>query len=105
MVTTLGLLTAIKTCDWYRYDGDPYDDNTFYATAGTTGPDAIDLRCALTAERLPSLIEYRYVGTDDWLTTGFTAIMRYDASREHETDGEGYEFVPYYVTELASTTL
>jgi len=111
-LTSLAILTAIKASEWNRYDGAPYEFDAsrgytpFYATAGTTGEfSAIDLRCEITSTGRAFPIEYRFVGTDEWFPTGFRAIMRYDASRDHTEDGDGWEFIPYRVTELSLTTL
>lgn len=104
MVTTLSLLTIIKTVEWWRYTG----WNRDYACAGTTGVGAIDLRCLSPVWdfNVPQPIEYRHVRSDaEWLPTGFQAVMRYDTSREREDDGDGYyEFIPYKVTEVRLTT-
>lgn len=101
MLTALKLLRIIKTAEWSRYTGASPEEQG-YAYAGTTGDDAIELRCPLPlfATDLPQFIKYRHVGTDDWYPTGYSAYMRYDTTRAHEQDGDGYEFVPYYVTQL-----
>ena len=117
-LTSLAILTAIKASEWNRYDGAPCEFDAsrgytpFYATAGTTGEfSAIDLRCEISYAHRPKgkrpgyPIEYRLVGTKEWFPTGFQAIMRYDASRDHTEDGDGWEFIPYRVTELSLTTL
>lgn len=102
MITSRSLLTAIKTSEWHRYTG---AQDPGYATAGTHGtPDAIELRCPLTlfVTDGPLIIQYRRV--DDpygpWTDTGYRARMRYDTSRDHQQDGDGYEFIPYEVTQL-----
>lgn len=109
---SIEILAAIKTSEWHRYTGGELD----YATAGTHGwPGAIDLRCALPDpycalpdpydSPAPQPIEYRRVGTETWLPTGYSAVMRYDRSRDHESDGDGYEFIPYRVTQVQITRL
>lgn len=105
MITARSLITAIKTAEWHRYTGAAEQG---YATAGTTGPDAIDMRCPipLDATDPPQFIEYRRVDGggpewEYWQPTGYAAVMRYDSSRDHEQDGEGYEFIPYMVTQLS----
>lgn len=104
MITALSLLTAIKTGDWFRYTGSV--DNQGYAMSGTTGENAINLRCPLPMSVTdgPLFIEYQHVGSDEWLQTGYMATMRYDASRPHEDDGDGYEFVPYRIDVLKLAT-
>ena len=106
MLTALSLLTAVKTSEWHRYTGYDFTPMDGYATAGTTGPDAVNLRCALPAHFFgqPAFIEYQHVGSEQWLPTGYAAVMRYDSSRDHEPDGEGYEFIPYRVTDLSTVT-
>lgn len=101
MLTALTLLRIIKTAEWHRYTGSPTGEDG-YAYAGTTGDDAIELRCPvpLSATDPPQFITYRRVGTDEWYPTGYSAAMRYDMTRKHEQDGDGYEFIPYYVTQL-----
>ena len=100
MLTAIKLLTAIKTCEWFRYDG---TDTPGYVHAGTTGDDAITLRVAdppwnHTDASMP--IEYRRVGDDPWLPTGYAGRVSYDASRDATDDGDGYRFHPYIVTHL-----
>jgi hypothetical protein len=107
------LLSAIKTSEWHRYTG-ASDEMFGYACAGTTGKGAIDMRCALVPPwgrdtSPPQPIEYRRVAgggedLENWTPTGYQAVMRYDTSRDHEDDGEGYEFIPYRVTELRLAT-
>jgi hypothetical protein len=101
MPAGLRLLVAIKTSEWSRYEGS--DPN--YITAGTHGtPDAIDLRVALpdgrdAGRKFP--IEYRHVGADEWLPTGYSGIARYDVERSVGEDSDGYRFHPYKVTDVA----
>lgn len=114
MITAGMLLHAITSGEWHRYDGAPYDtdDNghtVFYATTGTVGEDAVNLRCALQppwarTDGDVQPIEYQPVGDDQWYPAGYQAIMRYDTSRDHAEDGDGYEFVPYKVTSLQRIT-
>lgn len=105
MLTALMLLRIIKTAEWSRYTGASSEEQG-YAYAGTTGDDAIELRCPipLSATDPPQFIHYRHVyrhvESDDWYLTGYSAVMSYDTTRKHEPDGDGYEFVPYYVTQL-----
>lgn len=108
MTTALDILTAIKTAEWHRYTGHDFTDMEGYVTAGTHGtPDAINLRCALPLIGLPvpQFIEYQRVGEETWKRTGYSAVMRYDYSRDITDDGEGYDFIPYHVTELQITTV
>lgn len=98
--TMLRLLTAIKTSEWHTYEG---ISGVYYVTAGTVGPDAINLRVSLpvgnrTEERQE--IEYQHVGADGWLPTGYDGRVSYDASREVTDDGDGYSFHPYQVTDI-----
>lgn len=114
MITALTLIRAIKAGEWHRYDGAPYDTDgngrtVFYATTGTTGEDAVNLRCALMPpwardDRDAQPIEYQPVGDAQWYPTGYQAIMRYDTSRDHTEDSDGYEFIPYKVTSLGRIT-
>lgn len=102
MITALKLLRAIRMSDWSRYTGDGGRDAD-YATAGTTGMGAIELRCPLSlgAAYPAQPIEYRHVGSEGpWMVTGYRALVRYDTARKHVPDGDGYYFVPYKVTEL-----
>ena len=105
IITALTLLRAIKTSEWHRYTAYLPDYNG-YASAGTTGTDdAIEMRCLLPFDG-PAVqpIEYRHVGCAAWRPTGYSACMRYDASRGPEDDGDGYTFIPYHVTQLQRIT-
>lgn len=101
-LSTIRLLTAIKTCEWFRYEG---SDTPDYASTGTTGDDAFDLRVLIdyngfTTGTASQPIQYRRIDEDDWHDTGFTAIPRHDVSREYESDDDGYLFVPYALESL-----
>ncbi len=104
MLTALMLLTAIKTSEWHRYDG---TDTPGFINAGTTGPDAIDLRVAdppWNHTDAPMAIEYKHVAADEWLPTGYAGQVRYDSTRDATDDGDGYTFYPYEIYGLALTT-
>jgi hypothetical protein len=102
MLTAIKLLTAIKTCEWFRYEG---SDTPCYVHAGTTGPDAITLRVAdppWNRTDAPMPIEYQHVGDDQWIPTGYAGRVSYDVTRSVGDDGDGYRFHPYIVTHLVS---
>jgi hypothetical protein len=104
VLTASMLHIAITTCEWFRYEGN--DDNA--VTGGTTGPDAIDLRMAFppwnrTGAQMP--IEYRHVGADDWIPTGYAGRVSYDVERSVGEDTDGYRFYPYKVTDLVTFTV
>jgi hypothetical protein len=101
----LRLLQAIKTVEWSRYDG---TDEPGYITAGTHGtPDAIDLRVAdppwnHTNAMMP--IEYRHVGADEWIPTGYAGRVSYDVERGVGEDMDGFRWHPYKLTSVALIT-
>lgn len=98
MLTARALLAAIKTAEWFRYEG----SDPGYVTAGTTGADAITLRATLPASctDTPQAIEYQHVGEDTWIPSGYAGYPHYDATRDITEDTDGYAFWPYVVTEL-----
>lgn len=110
MITAGMLLQAITSGEWHRYDGAPYEYDSergytpFYATTGTTGEDAVNLRCEITTDRTPRPVDYQPVGDDRWYPTGYQAIMRIDKTRDITTDSDGWDFIPYQVTELHKVT-